>query len=105
MSAQFLRLKSSPRQKNANAFLKPPQPKEDPFQKKSINGKNMSSPTCIRRRFLQKKTSCCFIRDYNPYLSGWEKDLLTIVQEESQYFIPQMENQDYERGLGQFLAS
>ncbi|HTY60771.1 MAG TPA: SpoVR family protein [Acidobacteriota bacterium] len=32
-----------------------------------------------------------FIRDHNPNLSGWERDILTIVHEESQYFIPQIE--------------
>jgi stage V sporulation protein R len=32
-----------------------------------------------------------FIRDYNPYLADWEKDVLTIVHEEAQYFLPQIE--------------
>ena len=29
-----------------------------------------------------------FIRDHNPYLAEWEKDLLTIVDEEAKYFLP-----------------
>jgi len=32
-----------------------------------------------------------FVRDHNPFLQGWEQDLLTIVHEEAQYFIPQIE--------------
>ena len=32
-----------------------------------------------------------FIRDHNPNLAGWERDVLTIVHEEAQYFIPQIE--------------
>jgi len=39
-----------------------------------------------------------FIRDYNPNLSGWEKDVLTIVHEEAQYFIPQIETKVMNEG-------
>ena len=43
-----------------------------------------------------------FIRDYNPYLSEWEKDLLTIVHEEAQYFIPQIETKIMNEGWASF---
>jgi stage V sporulation protein R len=39
-----------------------------------------------------------FIRDYNPFLSDWEKDVLTIVHEEAQYFIPQIETKIMNEG-------
>lgn len=39
-----------------------------------------------------------FIRDHQPRLSDWERDLLTIVHEESQYFIPQMETKIMNEG-------
>lgn len=39
-----------------------------------------------------------FICDHNPFLSGWEKDLLTIVHEEAQYFIPQIETKIMNEG-------
>jgi len=39
-----------------------------------------------------------FIRDHNPYLSEWEKDLLTIVHESAQYFIPQIETKIMNEG-------
>lgn len=39
-----------------------------------------------------------FIRDHNRRLSEWEKDLLTIVHEESQYFIPQIETKIMNEG-------
>ncbi len=39
-----------------------------------------------------------FIRDHNPYLSEWEKDLLTIVHEEAEYFIPQIETKIMNEG-------
>ncbi len=43
-----------------------------------------------------------FIRDYNPYLAEWEKDLLTIVHEEAQYFIPQIETKIMNEGWATF---
>jgi stage V sporulation protein R len=39
-----------------------------------------------------------FIRDHNPYLAQWEKDVLTIVHEEAQYFIPQIETKIMNEG-------
>jgi stage V sporulation protein R len=39
-----------------------------------------------------------FIRDHNPFLSEWEKDILTIVHEEAQYFIPQIETKIMNEG-------
>jgi stage V sporulation protein R len=39
-----------------------------------------------------------FIRDHNPYLADWEKDLLTMAHEEAQYFIPQIETKIMNEG-------
>lgn len=39
-----------------------------------------------------------FIRDHQPRLTDWERDLLTIVHEEAQYFIPQMETKIMNEG-------
>ncbi len=39
-----------------------------------------------------------FIRDHNPYLAEWEKDVLTIVHEEASYFIPQIETKIMNEG-------
>jgi len=43
-----------------------------------------------------------FIRDHNPYLANWERDLLTIVHEEAQYFIPQIETKIMNEGWASF---
>ena len=43
-----------------------------------------------------------FIRDYNPYLADWERDLLTVVHEEAQYFIPQIETKIMNEGWASF---
>lgn len=39
-----------------------------------------------------------FIRDHNPRLTEWEKDILTIVHEEALYFQPQMETKIINEG-------
>ncbi|MEX2380834.1 MAG: SpoVR family protein [Opitutales bacterium] len=43
-----------------------------------------------------------FIRDENPFLTEWEKDLLTIVHEEACYFIPQIETKIMNEGWASF---
>jgi stage V sporulation protein R len=43
-----------------------------------------------------------FIRDYTPHLSEWEKDLLTIVHEGAQYFIPQIETKIMNEGWASY---
>lgn len=39
-----------------------------------------------------------FIRDHNPYLADWQWDVLTIVAEQTQYFLPQMETKIMNEG-------
>jgi stage V sporulation protein R len=39
-----------------------------------------------------------FIRDHNPEFTEWERDLLTTVHEEAQYFIPQIETKIMNEG-------
>ena len=43
-----------------------------------------------------------FIRDHNPFLDGWEKDLLTIVDEETKYFLPMMETKIMNEGWASY---
>lgn len=43
-----------------------------------------------------------FVRDHNPHLAEWEKDLLTIVHEQAQYFIPQIETKIMNEGWASF---
>jgi len=43
-----------------------------------------------------------FIARYNPYLHDWQRDLLHIVDEESQYFIPQMETKIMNEGWASY---
>ena len=43
-----------------------------------------------------------FVRDHNPFLADWEKDLLTIVHEQAQYFIPQIETKIMNEGWASY---
>ncbi len=44
-----------------------------------------------------------FVRDHNPYLASWERDLLTIVDEEARYFIPQIETKIMNEGWASWV--
>jgi stage V sporulation protein R len=44
-----------------------------------------------------------FIRDHNPYLTSWERDLLTVVDEEARYFIPQIETKIMNEGWASWV--
>lgn len=43
-----------------------------------------------------------YIRDHNPYLKDWQRDVLTIVDEEAEYFLPQMETKIVHEGFATF---
>lgn len=44
-----------------------------------------------------------FIRDHNPFLEEWQKELLTIVDEEARYFIPQIETKILNEGWASLI--
>lgn len=43
-----------------------------------------------------------FIRDRNPFLADWERDLLTIAHEDARYFVPQIETKIMNEGWASF---
>ncbi len=43
-----------------------------------------------------------FIRDHNRHLAEWQRDILTIVDEEARYFLPQMETKIMNEGWASF---
>ena len=63
------------------------QPHADPFQ--GVHKRQAyTPPELLQTPLTPEEDLLLFIRDHNPYLSEWEKDLLTIVHEREQYFIP-----------------
>ena len=43
-----------------------------------------------------------FIRDHNAHLGQWQRDLLTIVHEQAQYFVPQIETKIMNEGWASY---
>ena len=72
-------------------------PPADPFR--SIHRKKTSPPPNLNKvPPAPDEDLLLFIRDHNPNLARWEKDILTIVHEEAQYFIPQIETKIMNEG-------
>jgi stage V sporulation protein R len=79
------------------AAARPP----DPFQK--IHRRTEQPEIDLKRTPPSPEEDLLlFIRDHNPFLTNWERDLLTIVHEEAQYFIPQIETKIMNEGWASF---
>jgi stage V sporulation protein R len=76
-------------------------PRHDPYA--GIHRRpQVSEPDLTRVPLQPEEDLLLFIRDHQPYLSEWEKDLLTIVHEEAQYFIPQIETKIMNEGWASY---
>jgi stage V sporulation protein R len=85
------------RQRLSEAATRPP----DPFQ--SIHRRQEDAEVDLKRvPPSPEEDILVFIRDHNPFLADWERDLLTIVHEQSQYFIPQIETKIMNEGWASF---
>jgi len=85
------------RQRILEASQRPP----DPFQ--AIHKREAAPEPDVRRTpLVPDEDLLLFVRDHNPFLAGWQKDLLTIVHEEAQYFIPQIETKIMNEGWASF---
>jgi stage V sporulation protein R len=76
-------------------------PPPDPFQR--IHRRQETTEPDLRRMPpVPDEDILLFIRDHNPYLAEWERDILTIVHEEACYFIPQIETKIMNEGWASF---
>ncbi len=76
-------------------------PRRDPYQKLHKTEEYVAPD--LRKIPLQPEEDILlFIRDYNPFLADWEKDVLTIVHEEAQYFLPQIETKIMNEGWASY---
>ncbi|MCW5891631.1 MAG: SpoVR family protein [bacterium] len=76
-------------------------PRSDPFQK--IHRRpDAPPPPPAKVPPSPDEDLLLFIRDHNPFLTNWERDLLTIVHEEAQYFIPQIETKIMNEGWASY---
>lgn len=77
------------------------QPPPDPFHK--IHRPAEYHPPDLRKvPAAPEEDLLLFIRDHNPYLGDWQRDLLTIVHEEACYFLPQIETKIMNEGWASY---
>src|SRR5436309_10755938 len=77
------------------------QPVPDPFQRVHKR-QEYTAPDFHKVPLSPEEDLLLFIRDHNPYLSEWERDLLSIAHEEAQYFIPQIETKIMNEGWASY---
>src|SRR6266571_5227214 len=77
------------------------QPLPDPFQRVHKR-QEYTAPDFHKVPLSPEEDLLLFIRDHNPYLSEWERDLLSIAHEEAQYFIPQIETKIMNEGWASY---
>jgi stage V sporulation protein R len=81
--------------------LRESEPSPDPFR--SIHRRKEYTPPDLNKVPLYPDEDLLlFIRDHNVRFAEWEKDLLTIVHEQAQYFIPQIETKIMNEGWASF---
>ncbi|MBI2962237.1 MAG: SpoVR family protein [Deltaproteobacteria bacterium] len=76
-------------------------PREDPFYALHRR-RDYHEPDLRKIPPSPEEDLLLFIRDYNPFLAEWEKDLLTIVHEGAQYFLPQIETKIMNEGWASY---
>jgi stage V sporulation protein R len=81
--------------------LEESKPSRDPFQSLHRR-KEWVAPNLGKLPLYPEEDILLFIRDHNVQLAEWEKDLLTIVHEQAQYFIPQIETKIMNEGWASF---
>jgi stage V sporulation protein R len=81
--------------------LESARPPDDPF-KRIHSTKPYVEPNVRKVPYEPEDDILLFIRDHNPFLQEWEKDVLTIVDEESKYFIPMIETKIMNEGWASY---
>src|SRR6185369_12282512 len=76
-------------------------PRPDPFHR-IHRPQEYIAPDLRKTPLVPDEDLLLFIRDHNPYLAEWEKDVLTIAHEEAQYFIPQIETKIMNEGWASY---
>ncbi len=77
------------------------QPPHDPYESLHVRVK-YEQPDLTRTPLEPEENLLQFIAEHNPYLEDWAKDILHIVHEETQYFVPQIETKIMNEGWASF---
>jgi stage V sporulation protein R len=96
-----LAIRKLDRKEQINRAVEAAQPRYDPFQK--IHSRQETQAADLHKVPIEPDEDLLlFIRDHNPFLAEWEKDLLTIVDEEAKYFISMMETKIMNEGWASY---
>ena len=88
-------------EKEQKERLQSARPPDDPFRK--IHKPTTETEPDVNRLPLEPEEDLLlFIRDHNPRLAEWEKDLLTIVHEQARHFVPQIETKIMNEGWASY---
>jgi len=97
-----LAVKKLSEEEERERLLQAAEPPPDPFQRVHRRTEYVA-PDLQKLPLSPEEDLLLFVRDHNPYLANWERDLLTIVDEEAQYFIPQIETKIMNEGWASWV--
>lgn len=89
------------RQEQVACAVERAQPRPDPY-KRIHPPQEFHEPNLNKLPIEPEEDVLLFIRDHNPFLAEWGKDLLTIVDEESKYFLPMVETKIMNEGWASY---
>jgi stage V sporulation protein R len=96
-----LAIKKLDREEQLTRAIEAARPRTDPFAR--IHARPEFHEPDMRKTPLEPDEDVLlFIRDHNPFLAEWERDLLTIVDEETKYFLPMMETKIMNEGWASY---
>ena len=96
-----LAIKKLTRREQRERMIEATRPTADPFEDLHRQ-EEVEVPDLNKIPAAPEEDILLFLRDYNRNLSEWERDLLTIVHETAQYFIPQMETKIMNEGWASY---
>jgi len=89
------------REEQLERAMEAAQPRQDPFSRLHAR-QEYHTPETNKVPLEPDEDLLLFIRDHNPFLQDWEQDLLTIVDEETKYFMPMMETKIMNEGWASY---
>ena len=96
-----LAIRKMDREEQINRAVEAAEPRQDPFRKIHARQERIE-PDLHRVPIEPDEDVLLFIRDHNPFLADWERDLLTVVDEEAKFFIPMMETKIMNEGWASY---
>lgn len=94
-------MRTETRKEQKERLIDAARPVSDPFQR--IHGRqDYKEPDLHKIPLEPEENLLLFIRDYNPRLEEWQRDILTIIHEQTQYFIPQIETKIMNEGWASY---